>query len=232
VQISGAGSHLEQCNATGCDNAVCSAACHFGERNQFSILQKQAFDLFLEMGLPTWSVTIIPRSSYRTTRLASFSINAFQQSLRRRFSKAESKCGAPIFAFGGIEASYDIQFNGSAKWSPHAHTMIATTISKKKLLKYLRGRGPFPKGSKPIVIKPSTNLANGLDYATKRYPAQRTRSRDKRGNKDWKKQEVEATQRVEYDTWLLGLNNTQTLILRGLKRFRGGLKLIGKRGGK
>jgi hypothetical protein len=207
--------HLKRCDVTGCDNKVCSAACHFGDRNQFLKLQQQARELLLQTGLPVWTTTIVWRK-YRTKVLADFSVNAMQQALRRKFSKAEAEFGLPIFAFGGIEASYDIQLNGSASWSPHIHVMIATAIPKKILKPLLRGR-KYPKHSKPVVMKdPETpeRFANGFSYATKRAPAQRTRLRDAEGNKYWDKQAVEAAQRVEYDLWLLGLNNTQTLAMR------------------
>jgi hypothetical protein len=217
--------HLQACDGSGCPHSECSLACHFGERHQFWKLVSEADDLLTGIEIPLWFVTFVePHYRVPVGRLESLSINAVQQSLRRRFDRVEDRFGKAIVV-GAIEASFDVDQDGSAWWSPHAHAAVGVEAPKDALRETLQLRRRYPEGTKPVMIKPVYNLANAIAYSFKRDPAMRVAvERNGRGDRD--KTAVRAEQLLEYDRWLLRQKPTERLFLRRIKRVHGRLTLI------
>lgn len=210
--------HLVACNGHGCPNAVCSEACWFGERVAYLQLVTQAHDLLVWAEAPLWFVTAYdPRYRRGPGELSTLPLDGVRQGLRRRLQKLEREWG-PIQAFGGIEASFEVERDGSSYWGPHTHQVVVTHCPPQVLRLGLLPASALDPGSRPVVIKPVTNLANLLSYCLKRQPAERAAFLGTRGTQDRAKHSVSASLKLEYDLWLLSLRPTTRLILRGLRR--------------
>ncbi|WP_018045700.1 hypothetical protein [Methylobacterium sp. 88A] len=218
--------HLEACNGRGCPNRVCSAACWFGEPVAVLKLVAQAHDLLEETELPLWFATVIdPRYATPIGALKSLSLDGMQQGLRRRLRRVEGTWG-PTHAFGACEVSLEIERDGASYWGPHTHFAIATRCPRAALKAAFMPAGALPAGARPVVLKQVTNLGNALSYSNKRAPAERIAIVGSRGTQDRDKRPVNWQAGLEHDTWLLGLQPTERLILRGFRRVHDRLVLL------
>lgn len=214
------------CDGQECPNRTCSGACWFGERAAFLRLVLEAYTLLSATGLPLWFVTIVdPRYRQPPGRLAEVSLGGMQQGLRRRLRRLEAAYG-PVRAFGAIEASLELEADGTAYWGPHPHLIVATRAPKPALVASLRPAGGPEGGARPVVCVPVTDLLNVLGYSAKRAPAEREAFLGSRGTQDRHKRPVRAAAAVEYDRWLLEQDLTARLILRGMKRVHDRLTLL------
>jgi len=218
--------HLEVCEGQGCPNQTCSAACWFGERAALLRLVRPANNLLTDTGLSLRFVTVVdPRHRRSQGDLASVPIDGIQQWLRRRFKMIEADYGK-VRAVGGIEASFEVEQDGTSHWGPHSHFVVASECPTEALRAGLMPVGPRVENTRPVVIKPVHELANAIAYCGKREPAMRVAFCERRGTQNRQKRSASPEVALEYNRWLLGQGPTDRLILRGYKRVHGRLTLL------
>lgn len=214
---------LRHCNMFGCTRTPCSAACWVNAFEQRRTIIPQAAKLFFEFGKPVYAITIIsPKYRFQVGELDQFEPKNFQQWLARRLRRLTRKHGE-IIALGTIEATLNIEQDGSKYWSPHGQLVIAGA-SPIVFRNSLRPKLTQNHSEKPVMVKPVLCLGRALGYATKRHPQQREAYIDettRRQNR--RKSKLRSNELVEHDRWLLKHDWDDFFFLYGLRRHHGQL---------
>lgn len=213
---------MEDCYRGVCERKPCAAACHFGERYHYLRWVKDAADIFFEDGRPTWWVTIA-YARYRTPvgELQTFEPGPMLQVLRRALRRLEAEVGQ-VRAFGIIKVALSVELDGSRRWDPHPHLLVAgRSLDEGLLQRVFRPSGPKVVGLKPVVAKLAYNDIGALCYAGKRGPMERYAYIGSNGRQARNEHGVSAASRFEHDRWLLSLGKGERLLLYGCKRVHG-----------